>query len=678
MVAISILYFVLVTLFLSFFIDLFVEYNPDLFEQFFMRVGFGLALFSVLGVLLDLLFIPLNAWIILGVAAVFPSIYFYKNPVNKLPFSSTVKIRRKHIIYSLVLILFSVTAYMYISGSFAYPYMEDGDPWGYTAVSKVISEEETFKADYRYDHYSEPYTQGYQIVMGVLHQTNDNMYWNMKFFHNLILALSIPFFFFLARKVVPNDMYAMLSAFVLFAIPSWVTHFIFSLNYNMVLFLLLLFAFFSYKEKGWNIVGGLLLGSLIINHQFTSVIAIGILFLFFFFEFIQSGKLDKNYVDTFYIGFLTSLLFYIPTTLRHPFYYENFVEQGMGGLEMFLYPVMNNTALLAGVIGLLIGVYVAFFFQDKWKQYVEKISLKTRYVLLACFYAVLGILYFYPSRLIDVEGSASRSYDFMDFWASEPSMINNTVGIGPVLFVFLVGALLFLFTRYESLMKEQKLFIIVNVFFVLLWLVLGYDHSILIMTFRVWTFFAIFASLLAAYGLYILYNTIGVTVNKRFAVLVLLLILASITWTSFMPKYDHNTSTWPDHRIYIPESMPAYEYVREELPTDSSVVRLCGRNNIMPAFNALPPLTDPRIEPQWREGPEDTIGLHEEIYNLTPEQIHSELSERSVEYAIIGFSCVAREQEKQEKLQILLQQLLQDNQFITVFNTETEFLFQVN
>ena len=192
----SILFFLGVTIGLSFLIDLFIDYRADIVEQFFMRIGFGISAFTILGIFLDFFGIPLHFMTFLIIAFIITIsaiLKKWKFSFNK--WLQPIKSKNNIISYIIVFLMFCVTAYMYISGSFGYPYFENDDPWDYTVVSKVIGEGHTIRAPFKYNHYSEPYTQGYQALMGVIGQTNDSIYWTMKFFTNLIYAFSIPFFF---------------------------------------------------------------------------------------------------------------------------------------------------------------------------------------------------------------------------------------------------------------------------------------------------------------------------------------------------------------------------------------------------------------------------------------------------------------------------------------------------
>jgi len=69
---------------------------------------------------------------------------------------------------ALVFLMFGITAFMYINGSFSYPWLEDGDPYGYALSSKYIAETKTFSTAFHFSHYAEPYTQGYQNIYGCI------------------------------------------------------------------------------------------------------------------------------------------------------------------------------------------------------------------------------------------------------------------------------------------------------------------------------------------------------------------------------------------------------------------------------------------------------------------------------------------------------------------------------
>ena len=245
----SIIFFFTVTLLTGTLVDLLVRgWRADWLEKLVMRFGVGLAALSVIGVILNLLHIPLDYRVFSGIGililigAVVRNRASSSGTKNKASQALSQFWRQKKFWYGLfMLVLFGLTLNMYLEGSFKYNYFEDTDPWGYTAVADYIGENKTFSVPYYSLQYSEPYTQGYQIVMGVLSQTNDSIYWTMKFFNALIVSFGVLFMYFFARRFSGDEDVAVLAGFFLFAVPAWVSHFVFSLHFNMTIFVVLLY-----------------------------------------------------------------------------------------------------------------------------------------------------------------------------------------------------------------------------------------------------------------------------------------------------------------------------------------------------------------------------------------------------------------------------------------------------
>ena len=91
-----------------------------------------------------------------------------------------------------MLVVFAFTFYIYGSGAFNYPYLEDDDPWGHAEGVKYMAiEKNAFGPGTEYTGYINPYPPTYDTLMGILHQTNDSVYWTLKFFNALIISLSV-------------------------------------------------------------------------------------------------------------------------------------------------------------------------------------------------------------------------------------------------------------------------------------------------------------------------------------------------------------------------------------------------------------------------------------------------------------------------------------------------------
>ena len=346
----SISYFFAVTILMGTLIDFFVrDWQADWLEKLVMRFGVGLAAISVLGVVLNLLGIPLDYRVFLGVGIL---IFLGALVVNRRALAIkngkfisglTQCWKSKPFWYGLfVLVLFAVTVNMYVRGSFNYDYFEDTDPWGYTAVADYIGENRTFTVPYYSVQYGEPYTQGYQIVMGVLSQTNDSIYWTMKFFNALIISFGVLFMYYFTRRFSKNEEIAILASLLLFAVPAWVSHFVFSLNFNMTIFVVLLYVLAQLMRarqltsaqeqttvrlvpdlgrlslvRGWMPVGVVVYASMLVNHFSTVLHASIFCLVFIVTRTLAERRVDWQTVMVFPGGLALSLLFYLPAYARH-------------------------------------------------------------------------------------------------------------------------------------------------------------------------------------------------------------------------------------------------------------------------------------------------------------------------------------------------------------------------
>jgi len=163
-----------------------------------MRIGFGLAFLPFLGLMLNLLRIPIDWKIILALSLVYPiyCIIRYK-PKPQLQF----KITKNTLSILAMLALFVVNLYIYTSGAFAYPYLEDDDSWSHALSVKFVSiEKSVFVGINNPFHYIDPYPPTYDLLMGILHQTNNSVHFTLKFFNALIISLSTIFFYFFVKE----------------------------------------------------------------------------------------------------------------------------------------------------------------------------------------------------------------------------------------------------------------------------------------------------------------------------------------------------------------------------------------------------------------------------------------------------------------------------------------------
>ena len=227
--------------------------SEDFLERHLMRFGIGLGIMPAFGFLLNLLGIPLDWRIFLIASLLVLAVKYYfdyrKNEIFNIKFNLNL--------YSIfMIVLFAITLYMYTAGAFAYPYLEDDDSWSHALSIKYVSIEKTVFAVQPIFHYIDPYPPAYDMLMGVVHQTNDSVYWTLKFFNALIISLSIIFFYFFAREFTNSSKKALFSTFALFAIPAFLSHFIWALALTVPLYFVSFYCIERIKhDKKWWIIG---------------------------------------------------------------------------------------------------------------------------------------------------------------------------------------------------------------------------------------------------------------------------------------------------------------------------------------------------------------------------------------------------------------------------------------
>src|SRR3989344_2344898 len=189
----TILLFFTYTFSLGYTITSFVKNSDNFLERNLMRIGFGLALLPLLGLILNLLRMPIDWRILLAISVAHPLYHIIR---NKPKLNLSFKITKTDISILLMLVIFAANFYIYASGAFNYPYLEDDDSWGHAMGIKYVSAEKTVLEKTSVDfHYIDPYPPTYDLLMGVLLQTGSSVYWTLKFFNALIISLSIIFFY---------------------------------------------------------------------------------------------------------------------------------------------------------------------------------------------------------------------------------------------------------------------------------------------------------------------------------------------------------------------------------------------------------------------------------------------------------------------------------------------------
>ena len=205
-------------------------------ERFFLYLAVGLGILPFLMVFLNFMGVPLDWRIILGISLVFPWYIIIKRiRAKKFRLSSwRLQLTKSNLFLFGLLLIFAFSLFMYTTGAFSYPYLEDEDPWGHAVGAKYVALEKTaydpvFVHQTKIDEvlsYLDPYPPAYDALMGILHQTSPDLPWTLKFFNALIISLGLIFFYLFAQLFMGNKPKALLATFFLAAVPAYFSHFI--------------------------------------------------------------------------------------------------------------------------------------------------------------------------------------------------------------------------------------------------------------------------------------------------------------------------------------------------------------------------------------------------------------------------------------------------------------------
>ncbi|PIO05177.1 hypothetical protein COT47_05905 [Candidatus Woesearchaeota archaeon CG08_land_8_20_14_0_20_43_7] len=244
-------------------------------ERLFVKMGLGLATIPVLGVLFNLIGIPLDYRIFSGIAVALLMTRYIYTGIKEFP---KMKINEENLRLLIVIVMAIVLFSVCLKGTFVYQYLEDDDPWSVAVNTKYVALMKTFSVDTNYDNRNEPYAQGYHILMGLLHQTEPSLYWTLKFFNVLIVSLGLIWFYLFLTKVFPAktgwlSWAPVFGAFMYLVNPTGLTHFIWADTLNLGLFFL---AFYSVsmaiEDRRWIYPLGLLIAAILVTHQRTTLI----------------------------------------------------------------------------------------------------------------------------------------------------------------------------------------------------------------------------------------------------------------------------------------------------------------------------------------------------------------------------------------------------------------------
>jgi len=510
-------------------------------ERQLMRTGIGIAAVIITAMVMNLLNIPIDWKIFLLLAIAYPVYYVLRNYKT---FNPKPSIRKSDINVLVVLLIFAGSLYMYASGSFAYPYLEDEDPWGHAAGVKYIAVERTLDgSQYRNFQYMNPYPPSYNFLLALMHQTESSMQWTLKFFNSLIIALSLIYFYFFTKEFLNDKNKALFALIVIAAVPAYLSHFIWAPALAMMTFFPALYSMERMKyDKKWKWVAGITIGALLLAHP-THAATLFVMVLIY----VAVKLVAERDFKTYFLATLAGIAASMSWWGAHGGAFVR-ANRGSGSAE-----IARAAAEGAGFLTRLIGKL--------------------------------------PTALSPTSGTATRPYNFQDFFVAKgQNLINNPVGFGKIVTVLCIIGLIFAVLRIIRLAKEKGIVNKANSYLIitLLWLVYTFlivnsqtfDLPVGFFGFRVWMILAVPVAIIAAEGLWGILSMLdmlkldksAVVIGKiAIAVIIVLGISFSLQYGSAQQKYQVNTAAWPPGGFWTSnDEIAAYVWLTT-LPANTKV-----------------------------------------------------------------------------------------------------------
>jgi hypothetical protein len=584
----TVILFFLYTWGLGFTATYYLKMPISFLERLFVNIGTGLGVFAILSVVLNFFRIPLDWRIFLLLSIAFPLYILFTK--RKLP---KIKVTKSDLVMLLVLGVFLISFYMYSKGAFAYPYLEDEDPWGHSVGMKYVAFERSAYSpagkEPNFFSYMDPYPPAYAVLGGVLHQTAPDLNWSIKFFNALLISLGLVFFYLFAKEFMLSRNKALFATLLLAATPSYLSHFIWAHVLVVTLFFPMMYAFGRIgNDKRWWIVAMLMVAAVWVSQNISQPIKISTMLLLYLVAVsVVSKKWLKYHYAAFVGGGLLSLVWWGAMIKKYTF---------SGFLSGYGNTIIEGSSSVSG------GGSKVFSFLSS---------------VLASITA--------PG------GSASRAYTLTDFFvATKGNMINNPIGVGKVLSLLTILGVVYLLVRYRSRLVTEGSWRIVA----LLWLVftfwgvngMTFPVSVAKGSFRVWMLMAIPMAMVATEGLYSLLGLFKKYKLVKWVIVVI--VLFGVFQTSFVQKYAHNTTPgWPTGGAFQGNLQEAREYGDWflSLEPNTKVFLLSPRDKITIGFGAY--------ACYWCD---DEIEFRSDVLKYSASEMHQFLRNKGYEYFVIN------------------------------------------
>jgi hypothetical protein len=245
----------------------------------------GLAALSFLGVVFVLMHVPLHPLAYLALASVVPVVTLVQS-LRARTSSPAISWRTKQTLHALILVaVLGALFVVFHTGVTAYPYLEDDDSWLHAEGALYVAKVHTYAVDPSlgslsgYAKYLEPYPPAYDVLMGLMRQANDSVYWTLKFFNIVIVTLAHAFFFLFFAEYTKSSGKGLFATVVLVALPSFMSHFIWSQSLALCVFPVAMYgALRAIADRSWTVPAVLAIASMMVTQPVVSFV-FGVVFV---------------------------------------------------------------------------------------------------------------------------------------------------------------------------------------------------------------------------------------------------------------------------------------------------------------------------------------------------------------------------------------------------------------
>ncbi len=670
---------------LGFTVSSFAKNSENFLERNLMRLGFGLSVLPFLALALNIIKIPADWRIILALSLVYPAYYIFRHYKNfNFDIISKLKITKTGISMILMLMIFAWNFYIYLSGAFNYPYLEDDDSWAHAFGTKYVSMRgNAFAEETAFIRYVNPYPPAYDIVMGVLHQTNDSIYWTLKFFNALIISLSTIFFYFFVKELSGSINKALFATFALASIPSFLSHFIWAISLAVPLYFACLYALERIKhDTKWWIISGIVMVAILISTP-THSTYFGLFFaLYLAAKFLSEKRMLLPLAGAGALGIsLSFLIWWLPMILRYKVEgvlrgiglggaaigISNMVSIGGTGDRVYSFSDfifakeanMINNPIGIGVVLSLLLIFSLIYLPIRYKDSLKKKNIA---VLISFFAAAAFVLLFLSSTYLGAlwipKSELDQKIPFGVFFSDQISLI-----VSWTIMIFVLSALLIV--RYmDKEFKDGYIFV------ALIWLVFAFyavnagPYQFRLSPFRTWMLLAIPVCILAAEGANGLVNMAKRSVGNIGKYAIIAILLTGIYFTSAQQKIAVNTADWPPGGFWTSgEEIGAYIWIKDNLQKNS---------NIFTFVNNGPVIGMDMYTCHWCS---DIRDYQKNGFNETAQENYNWLKSKGYEYLIIDGQTAQRF--GAEETSMKLQELASSGLFKIKLQNQGAIIFEI-